>query len=229
MFETRSHLEKSAMAIMARTAEGLETEAKEQGSLDGFHSAPDTFTASVAPRLWAGCSEFNKLGDDPVLLRAEEDTLTAHRQEAERAVIAFRQRYQHPAGTISDSEDAFSWRASLTVALLGLIAGLGLYQGGVPMTVPFMLLIGAVTAVAAINRSYAPQFALWVRDYAVYRRALWRSHRIEREIDRVRVRLLAGMERRHYAEHWAQDTANALMAVYRLHRGRGEKAAQLAA
>jgi hypothetical protein len=219
--------DKEFIRVMDEDARSLRELVVEIASVDGLNNLPDTFTPVAAAHLRAACQRFLVLEPSPAALKEKEQELEQHRAEADERVNNYRSRYERDSPE-EDLAKANSWRRPLSVALLFVFAALGMRTAGVIRDAGGFAMVACAGLILVLNQHRARVCAAHLRDFVNYRRAAWRLVKIQRSIDRNRGDLLAGMARRDWTEQWIQRQTEVLASVYKLHRGRAERAAVLA-
>jgi hypothetical protein len=219
--------DKELIKAMEEDARSLKDLAVESASVDGLHGLPDTFTPAATAQLRAACERLVVLGPSPVALMEREQKLVQHKMEADEVIHYYRGRYESGSAGEGLAKEK-SWRRPLSVALLVALAALGLSAAGVVRDAPGFAAVACAGLILVLNQHRTRDWAAHLRDFIDYRRAAWRSVRIRQSIDRNRSDLLEGLTRRDWAEQWVHRQVDVLAGVYKLHRGRAERAAVLA-
>lgn len=210
---------RKARALMEDAFRSLEPVAKECGALDGLRGMPDHFSELSEARLRNASLHFLTFGPKPEALAEKEAKLEVYKRDADDKASAYRERSRKIA--MEPRAIGGTWVAPASVGLLAILCGLALETAGVKLDLPRIGVLVCATALVALNYKRVPT---WLAE----KRAIRLVERLDQMILTNRLRMLAEAEQRSCAERWAVERQRELAELYRLHRSRAEKAAELA-
>lgn len=211
---------KKARAVMEDAFRSLEPVARECGALDGLRGIPDRFSEMSEARLRNASLQFLDFSPKPEALAEREEKLEAYRRDADDKASVCRERTRKIASAAQAVGGA--WVAPVSIVLLALLSGLVLAAAGAKLDPTRIGVLVCAAALIGLNYKRIPA---WLAED----RAIRLVERLDRMIVANRLRVLAETERHSRAERWIVERQRELGDLYRLHRSRAEKAAELAA